>query len=130
MGVLENMWLGHGVREAVGLLIAADARMNRWMLEVGKARLSLDEYLAVTVEFGECLDEAEAAWARYEALGIPEARKKANALPTAEERRAGHEQLSPRAHAAEETLLAVLRDILERIQRLPGGTPGTAPSSP
>ncbi|MEU8804177.1 hypothetical protein [Spirillospora sp. NPDC048819] len=118
VGALQDGWVGLRVREALGLLVAADARVNQWMVEVGKSQFGPDEFLTFGIEYAECCDEVEAAWDRYRAHGFPEALEAANALPAAEERTARHEQLSPQRHAAQEELLAVLLDVTERMRRL------------
>ncbi|WP_125615839.1 hypothetical protein [Actinomadura sp. WAC 06369] len=116
------------MREALGLLIAVDARANLWAAEVGKAELAPDGFLTFAIEYTECCDEVEAAWDRYRTLGIAQAHEVANTLPTFEERAARHEQLRLRSWRAQEELLRVLQGVTERIQRLIGEKPAGQPS--
>jgi hypothetical protein len=63
----------------VGELIAADARLNLWFLNVGKARCTTDEAFDIVrrvgelqarcVDFWRQFDEAEQEWRHREGLG-------------------------------------------------------------
>jgi hypothetical protein len=58
-GVLLN------VIEATGLLVAADARHNIWMVQTGKRSKTTDELLSILEEVQACHDELRAAWKRF-----------------------------------------------------------------
>ncbi|MFC5754886.1 hypothetical protein [Actinomadura rugatobispora] len=108
---------GFRLVETAGLLIAACARSNLWTLEVGKPHLPVHEFVAVMEERVMCCLAIEEGWARYEALGFIDARMEITTLPSGLERQARLEAFRSEEDAAQETLLAELRDALTRYER-------------
>jgi hypothetical protein len=117
--ILRDRAVSNKVVEATGLLIAADARMNIWMLETGKSSKTKQEVRAIYKECVACLDAMRAAWSRFLDRDVAGAIERHNAKALEERTKPGAlETLGWLMAEANAELEAELRRIRDRLCQL------------
>ncbi|GIG63362.1 hypothetical protein Lfu02_77340 [Longispora fulva] len=119
--VLREPGVGLGVVEAIGMLIAVDARLNLWVLETAKGPGAINDVSFAADEATACQALIKAAWARFLEHDVAGHLERYKATPAVDRARTGVRDAMDRLlDAANEELAADLRLIHDRLARSMG----------